>query len=69
MGGGANCSKQIIIQCEKVTSKFVGFLAPKQFFTRREAKASLENYADRRVFWVISAEHAETLCVFASPQI
>ena len=48
MGGGANCSKQIIVQCKKITSIFV-FLAPKQFFTRREAKpkASLENYADR----------------------
>ena len=49
MGGGANYSKQIIVQCEKVTSIFV-FLAPKQFFTQLEAKASLENYMDRLYF-------------------
>ena len=47
--GGANCSKQTLVQCKQITSIFV-FLVPKQFFTRREAKASLENYADRLYF-------------------
>ena len=31
IGGGANCSKQLIVQCKKITSIFV-FLARKQFF-------------------------------------
>ena len=38
---GANCSKQIIVQCEKVTSIFVFFSAEAIVFTLREAKASL----------------------------
>ena len=54
VGGGANCSKQIIVQCEKFTSIFV-FLAPKQFFTGREAK---EKYADRLYFVFFPTEYA-----------
>ena len=63
MGGGANCSKQIIVQCEKITGIFV-FLAPKQFFTRREAKASLENYVDRLYFGFF-LPNMHTLCVYS----
>ena len=59
--GGANCSKQIIVQCKKVTSIFVFFIT-ENLFTRHEAKASLglaiENYADRCVFCFFSAEYA-----------
>ena len=51
-GGGANCSKQIIVQCEKATSIFAFFSAEAIYFTQRDAKASLEKYTDRRVFFV-----------------
>ena len=59
--GGANCSKQIIVQCEKVTSVFVFFNA--EAFTRHEAKASLENYADRHVFFFLPNMHK--LCAYS----
>ena len=48
--GGPNCLKQIIVQCEKVTSIFVFFSTKAIFFTRRDVKVSLENYTDRCIF-------------------
>ena len=47
----SNCSKQIIAQCNVKNHRYVClFSAEAIFFTQREAKVSLENYADRLYF-------------------
>ena len=53
---GANCSKQIIVQCEKVTSIFVFFSAEAIFYLM-QSQGWLENYVDCHVFF-FSAEYA-----------